>query len=276
MSGNSAFRRRQTVPIVRSCARRASGRSRDISAGGRSAGICRSGSRRRPRAAPTSTRLRLTNVPLRLPWSSIEPAAVALDEHGVLARDGDVVEEDAAVGRAPDRRALARAARTSRPARPPPERTTSAGPWTPSSPSASSSSSRSSGVNVCVCSPLSCVVQERAALRAVVRGLRVLEAALGAVDVAHSLGRRGLPGEDLGQRRRRRPGRGRCGPPVFCRRATSSARRMSIFPCRMRRRYETSCSSCVYSSIRPFRSSSDSEPRSGSGSTRDLSLGGSS
>ena len=36
-----------------------------------------------------------------------EEAVVALDENGVLAGDSDVVEEDVAVGRAADRRALA-------------------------------------------------------------------------------------------------------------------------------------------------------------------------
>jgi len=41
------------------------------------------------------------------------------------------------------------------PARPPPERTTSAGPLTPMSPSVSRSSSRSSALNVCVVSTLS-------------------------------------------------------------------------------------------------------------------------
>src|ERR1041384_6327612 len=35
-----------------------------------------------------------------------EQAVVLLDEDGVLTRDGDVVEEDVAVGRAADRRAL--------------------------------------------------------------------------------------------------------------------------------------------------------------------------
>src|SRR5581483_2443169 len=111
------------------------------------------------------------------------------------------------------------------------------------------------------------LVEERAALRAVVRGLRVLEAALRTVDVAHqALGGAAFPARisvsdstSTWSRTLR--------PSVFCRRATSSARRMSILPCRIRRRYETSCSSFVYSSIRCFRSSSDMFARSGSGST---------
>ena len=37
-----------------------------------------------------------------------EPVAAAAHERGVLARDGDVVEEDAGLGRAPDRHLLAR------------------------------------------------------------------------------------------------------------------------------------------------------------------------
>src|SRR6478735_5562791 len=37
-----------------------------------------------------------------------EERTVLLDEHGVLARDGDIVEEDVAVRRAADRHALAR------------------------------------------------------------------------------------------------------------------------------------------------------------------------
>ena len=51
-------------------------------------------------------------------------------EQRVVARDGDVVEEDVAVGRAADRRALPLEREVS-PARPPPERTTSAGPSIP-------------------------------------------------------------------------------------------------------------------------------------------------
>src|SRR5204862_6290922 len=44
-------------------------------------------------------------------------------------------------------------------------------------------------------------------------------------------------------------------------------RRRSILPCRIRRRYETSFSSWVRSSIRRLRSSSESEARSGNAST---------
>src|SRR5262249_33280181 len=56
-------------------------------------------------------------------------------------------------------------------------------------------------------------------------------------------------------------------PPEACRRTTSSARRMSIFPWRRRLRYETSCSSRVSSSISCFSSVSERLARSGSGST---------
>ena len=62
-----------------------------------------------------------------------EPAAVALHEHRVLARDGDVVEEDPAVGRAADRRALALRARRSRPSGLRPSGRRARGPRTPMS-----------------------------------------------------------------------------------------------------------------------------------------------
>ena len=54
-----------------------------------------------------SMRLRFTNVPFSDPWSSTTITAVTLDQHGVIAGNGDVVEEDLAVGRAADARALA-------------------------------------------------------------------------------------------------------------------------------------------------------------------------
>src|SRR5919108_2744858 len=55
--------------------------------------------------------------------------------------------------------------------------------------------------------------------------------------------------------------------PTCCwRRETSSARRMSIFPCSKRRWYETSCSCCWRSSINALRSASDRVARSGRGS----------
>src|SRR5205823_14321384 len=45
--------------------------------------------------------------PVEAPLVLHEPVAVPLREHGVAPRHGHVVEEDAAVRRAPDRRALA-------------------------------------------------------------------------------------------------------------------------------------------------------------------------
>ena len=54
-----------------------------------------------------STRRRFTYVPLRLPSSSIVKPSAAVCDHGVAARDGDVVEEDVALGRAPERGAVA-------------------------------------------------------------------------------------------------------------------------------------------------------------------------
>src|SRR5262249_30634913 len=74
--------------------------------------------------------------------------------------------------------------------------------------------------------------------RAEVRGLGVLEPALGAVDVAHVRSAY-EGGADFPSRISVSDSTSTCSstlfPSVFCRRATSSARRMSIFPCRMRR-----------------------------------------
>src|SRR6185437_14824919 len=122
------------------------------------------------------------------------PAAALLDEHGVLAGDRDVVEEDPAVGRTADRRALAL------------RRERLAGP------SAPRANDERRPVDTDVPERLEqlvailgrerlrlldalrlALVQECAALGAVVRGLRVLEAAFGAVDVAHSLGGAAFP-----------------------------------------------------------------------------------
>src|SRR5205085_8899159 len=110
--------------------------------------------------------------------------------------------------------------------------------------------------------------EERTALGAVVRGLRVLEAALRAVDVAHSpstFGGAAFPAR-IDESDSTSTWSRTLRPSDFCRRATSSALRMSILPCRSRRRYETSCSSALSSSIRRLSSSSASEARSGKGS----------
>src|SRR5262249_29283594 len=174
-----------------------------------------------------------------------EPAAVPLLEHGVLARDGDVVEEDAAVGRAADRRlvslrreGLAGAA--------------AAGADDERRPGDAEVAEAleqlvvllgGEGLRLLDALGLA-LVQERAALRAVVRGLRVLEAALRAVDVAHSAGGAAFPAR-ISVNDSTSTWSRTLRPSVFWSRATSSARRMSIFPCRIRRRNETSCSSFV-------------------------------
>src|SRR5205823_1414764 len=113
----------------------------------------------------------------------------ALQEHRVLARDGHVVEEDLAVGRAADRRALAlwmkRLARASA-ARADDERR-------PLDPQVLERRGRFvvDLVGRVLLRRLGAALvlhEQRAALRAVVRGLRVLEAALRAVDVTHEGG----------------------------------------------------------------------------------------
>src|SRR5581483_6011184 len=274
MSGNSAFSRRQTVPIVRSCSLLAVA----VMVGFAPSSLRSSREERQPVLADLELVAvrelgRVDALPVhegavQAPLVLDEPAPLALLEQRVLARDRDVVEEDPAVRRAADRRLAAlrreRLARAA-PARPDDERR-------PGEAEVLEGLERLVGVRGLERLRLLDVlalpfVEERAALRAVVRGLRVLEAALRTVDVAHqSLGGAAFPARisvsdstSTWSRTLR--------PSVFCRRATSSARRMSILPCRIRRRYETSCSSFVYSSIRCFRSSSDMFARSGSGST---------
>ena len=66
--------------------------------------ICTSSSSSR---SVDSIRFLFTNVPLRLPRSLIVNALVVADELRVAPRDGHVVEEDVALGRAADQRALA-------------------------------------------------------------------------------------------------------------------------------------------------------------------------
>ena len=111
--------------------------------------------------------------------------------------DGDVVEEDLAVGRAADARALAgRLEALPRPAA-----------------ACADDERRALDPEVVVVLGVADLLrrerlgrldgrlalrEQRAAARAVVGGLRVLEAALGAVDDAHA-GGAALPGEDLGQ-----------------------------------------------------------------------------
>ena len=100
-----------------------------------------------------STRRRFTYVPFRLPSSSIVAVVAAADER-VPARDGYVVEEDLALGRATDRDAVAlecerlAGAATARHAR------RAQGPRCEGRPASESSSPSSSGVKVIVvCDP---------------------------------------------------------------------------------------------------------------------------
>src|SRR5947208_1172337 len=79
--------------------------------------------------------------------------------------------------------------------------------------------------------------EQGSALGAVVRGLRVLEAALRAVDEAQESpwsGGVAFPARIAVSDSTSTLSR-TLWPPVFCSRATSSARRMSILPCRIRR-----------------------------------------
>src|SRR6266542_2804996 len=199
-----------------------------------------------------------------------EEIAVLLDDRGVLPRDGDIVQEDVAVRGAPDRRALAlreemlaRAAAT--------------GAHDERRPLGLEVVERDRSLVGDVLRreahrrfPAGLALDEqRAALGAVIGGFRVLEAALGTVDMAHS-GGAALPARMAASRSMSTCSRTLL-PPVSRSRACSSARSRSIFPCRIRRRYETSCSSCVRSSISFLRSSSESEARSGNGSTESLS-----
>src|SRR5439155_9096360 len=118
-----------------------------------------------------------------------QPAAVPLDERGVLAGHRDVVEEDAAVGRAPDRRAVA--LRSERLAGAPAPRADderrAVDPYVAERLEELLALLGREGLRLLPRLGLT-VAQQRTALGAIVRGLRVLEAALGTVDVAHSLG----------------------------------------------------------------------------------------
>src|SRR5581483_1067775 len=162
-----------------------------------------------------------------------EPAAVALDEDGVPARHRDVVEEDRAVRRAADRRALAlRSERLPR----------AAAARTDDERGAFEAQLLELGELVALVGAEALrllrglgSVQEGTALRAVVGGLRILEAALGTVDVCHySEGGAALPARMAVSDSTSTWLRIVSGPAAFSR-AWYSARRMSIFPCRSRR-----------------------------------------
>src|SRR4051812_47221478 len=106
MSGNSALRRRQTLPIVKSCLVEGA------------VALMRS---MQEEGQPVLADLDLVAVleRRRLDAAAVDegaveaaqvldvPAVVAADERRVSPRDGDVVEEDPAVGRAADRRPVA-------------------------------------------------------------------------------------------------------------------------------------------------------------------------
>ena len=152
-----------------------------------------------------SIRFLLTKVPLRLPRSLIVKRLPVAQQLGVLARDGDVVEEDVALGRAADQRALAGGEEAlPRPA--------AAGADDQRRPLAAEVLQRRLGI---VGDLLGCeghglltrlaFLEARAAARAEVGGLRVLEATLATVDVAQCLHAlvglgRAPRGEDVGER----------------------------------------------------------------------------
>src|ERR687896_213698 len=206
-----------------------------------------------------------------------EEGAVALDEHRVAPGDGDVVEEDPTVGRASDRRALALGS----------ERLALA--------AAAGADDERRPLHAHLLEGDRTLLgqlvrrerhgrvrsarvadEQRAAARAVVRGLRILEPALGAVDVAHSpsVGTGGAAFCDriaVSLSTSTSSSGLRPSPTCCWRRAVRSARRMSIFPWSMRRRYETSCSSSISLSIKSFSSASVRELSSGRASTNRLS-----
>src|SRR6185503_18283180 len=93
-----------------------------------------------------STRLRFTNVPLRLPWSSTKKP---LSRSIITACLRETVTSSRKIPQSGERPIVVSPLSVNiSPARPPPERTTSAGPVTPRSSSASAcESSPSSGVN---------------------------------------------------------------------------------------------------------------------------------
>src|ERR671937_1506031 len=112
-----------------------------------------------------STRLRLTNVPFRLPWSSMKNPPSRLVSTACLR---ETVTSSKKIPQSGERPIVVSPSSVNiSPALPPPERTTSAGPLTPSSSSASPAvSSRSSGVNVWVASAPPSSLTSRAPQRA--------------------------------------------------------------------------------------------------------------
>src|SRR5262249_384118 len=102
-----------------------------------------------------STRLRVTKVPLRLPWSSMNQRPSRSTRSACFL---DTVTSSRKTGLSGERPIIVFSPCGTKvsPERPPPDRTMSAGPSTPRSSSASSISAPSSGLKVCVVSPLSC------------------------------------------------------------------------------------------------------------------------
>src|SRR5215468_4409562 len=192
------------------------------------------------------------------------PAVALLREDGVLAGHRDVVQEDRALGRAPDRRGSdfqdERLPRASA-ARPDDERRA----VDPEILERIEAVGHLGSVERLGRLPFLGDDEGGAALRAEVRSFRVVVPALRTVDVRHQAGGAALPVRMSVSDSTSTASRTLL-PCVSWSRATSSARRMSIFPCSSRRRYDTSCSSRVRSSMSFFRFSSDSVARSGSGS----------
>ena len=225
MSGNSSRRRSQTAPIVWSSpARRVLGhgrhRRRNVI---RYLPIWTSSS---SSSTALSIRRLFTNVPLRLPRSRIVKTLALAGQLRVAARDRDVVQEDVALGRAADEGAVAdrlealagpAAARADDERRPVDARPAPA--------------SISSGPKLIGRLTGRVAHEQRPAARAVRRRLGTLEAALGAVDVAHPPPPRIDP----------RSSGSTWSPPRV--RFVRSARMMSICACITRRLSEMSSSS---------------------------------
>ena len=196
MSGNSLAQpphdladAQRPLRAAASCARRQP-RCKLISAPPRtSSGTSRPEARRRSRARALSIRWRLTNVPFSEPWSSTKNEPSRSTSTAWLRETVTSSRKMSQSGERPIR-VRSPAGRNASPALPPPERTTSAGPSSPSSGSCSCPST-SSAENDCGRLVRVALLEQRAAARAVVRRLRVQEPALGAIDVAH----RPSPGE---------------------------------------------------------------------------------
>ena len=247
MSGNSPCSRRHTVPIVCS---RVAGRVRSSSFAEEDEPVLADLDLVAVlQLGPDSIRRRLRKVPFRLPRSSRVNVSGPLRDDRVAA---ETVTSSRKMSQSGERpivvRSRSRGTARRRGRRRSGRRAPAPRPRAPRAPPASSSTSSGPRTSSSSRTPLRPWHEQRAALRAVVGGLRVLEAALRAVDVAHSpasgFGGDAFPARiSLSRSRSTWPS----SPPAasFCSRATSSARRMSILPCRSRRRYEISCSSLV-------------------------------